>query len=53
MSSYPCESPTLRVVSGDEEILKKKLRFANPANMVEFDAAISADKDLEVSLDDN
>jgi len=52
----PCESPILRLVSGDKEILKKKLRWANPANMVEFDAVISAetiksDTALEVLLD--
>jgi NADPH-dependent 2,4-dienoyl-CoA reductase/sulfur reductase-like enzyme len=49
----PCELPTLRVVSDGKEILKKKLRFANPANMVEFDAVVPANKDLEVLLDDN
>ena len=47
----PCESPTLRVVSDGKEIMKKKLRFANPANMVEFDVVISANEDLEVLLD--
>ncbi len=52
----PCVSPTLRVISGDYELFKKKLRWANPANMVGFDIDISdetikAKGDLVVLLD--
>jgi NADPH-dependent 2,4-dienoyl-CoA reductase/sulfur reductase-like enzyme len=51
------ESPTLCVIASDKELLKKKLPWANPANMVEFDVNISAETikssdDLEVLLDD-
>lgn len=54
----PCESPILRVVSDDKELLKKKLQWANPANMIEFDVDISAETiksndTLEVLLDDH
>jgi len=51
----PCESPILRVISGGEELLKKKLPWANPANMVGFDLDISIkdSKDLEVIIDGN
>jgi hypothetical protein len=53
----PNESPTLRVVCGGKELLKKKLPWANPANMVGFDIDISAEtmksKNLEVSLDEH
>lgn len=53
----PHGSPTLRVIAGDKELLKKKLPWANPANMVEFDVNISAETikstdTLEVLLDD-
>ena len=53
----PQESPTLCVIAGDKELLKKKLPWANPANMVEFDVNISAETIkssdvLEVLLDD-
>ena len=53
----PCESPALYVIVGDKELLKKKLPWANPANMVEFDVNISAETiksndNLEVLLDD-
>lgn len=53
----PQESPTLCVIAGDKDLLKKKLPWANPANMVEFDVNISAEtikssNDLEVLLDD-
>jgi NADPH-dependent 2,4-dienoyl-CoA reductase/sulfur reductase-like enzyme len=53
----PQESPTLCVIAGDKELLKRKLPWANPANMVEFDVNISAETikssdDLEVLLDD-
>jgi len=52
----PCVSPTLRVISGDYELFKKELRWANPANMVGFDIDISdetikAKGDLVVLLD--
>jgi NADPH-dependent 2,4-dienoyl-CoA reductase/sulfur reductase-like enzyme len=53
----PCENPLLRVISGGKELLKKKLPWANPANMVEFDVDISIEdlksNDLEVNLDGN
>ena len=53
----PRESATLHVFSGDDELLKKKLPWANPANMMEFDLNISEEtiksgKKLEVTLDD-
>jgi thioredoxin reductase len=53
----PHGSPTLHVIAGDKELLKKKLPWANPANMVEFDVNISAETikstdTLEVLLDD-
>ena len=53
----PCESPTLRVVAGKKEILKKKLPWANPANMIELDVNVFAETmrsndNLEVLLDD-
>ena len=53
----PCETPTLRVISGEVELFKKKLRWANPANMVEFDVELPSEvlasvKKLEVKLDD-
>lgn len=52
----PCESPTLRVIAGDKEFLKKKLPWVNPANMTRFDINISAETiktndELEVLLD--
>lgn len=53
----PQESPTLRVIAGDKELLKKKLPWANPANMIELDVKVFAetmrsDDNLEVLLDD-
>lgn len=52
----PCETPTLRVISDSKEIFKKKLRWANPANMVSFDVDISdemikSNGNLEVFLE--
>ena len=53
----PRESATLHVFSGNDELLKKKLPWANPANMMEFDVnideeTIKSDEKLEVTLDD-
>lgn len=53
----PKESPTLRMISDNKFLFKKKLRWANPANMVGFDVDISNDtikenNTLEVLLDD-
>jgi hypothetical protein len=52
----PQEFVSLSVIHGDKEILSKKLRFVNPANMVEFYADIPSEvfkssKGLEVRLD--
>ena len=52
----PCETPILRVIAGDKEIFKKKLPWANPANMVGFDLDISDEMikfkhNMEVFLD--
>ena len=45
------------MIEGDKELLKKKLPWVNPANMIEFDINISteqrkANDNLEVLLDD-
>jgi thioredoxin reductase len=37
----PCETPTLYAIASGDEIFKKKLKWANPANMVVFDVDIS------------
>jgi len=52
----PEQSVTLIAKINNDEIYKKKLRWVNPANIVEFDIEINDDllktgKDLEVSLD--
>jgi len=52
----PYETPTLHVISGNKQILKKKLKWANPANMIEFNLDISEDivrfnDSIEVLLD--
>jgi NADPH-dependent 2,4-dienoyl-CoA reductase/sulfur reductase-like enzyme len=52
----PQESPYLRIISDDKELLKKKLPWANPANMIGFDINISAETiksndTLEVLID--
>jgi NADPH-dependent 2,4-dienoyl-CoA reductase/sulfur reductase-like enzyme len=52
----PYESPTLRVKSGDKELLEKKLHRTNPANMVEFninisDEVVKSNDSLEVLID--
>jgi pyruvate/2-oxoglutarate dehydrogenase complex dihydrolipoamide dehydrogenase (E3) component len=52
----PCNMPYLEIKSREKLIFKKKLPWANPANMVEFDFEITEDllkerKDLEVILD--
>ena len=52
----PIESPTLKMISKNKVIFKKKLRWANPANMVEFDVDVSYNiikegNTLEVLLD--
>jgi NADPH-dependent 2,4-dienoyl-CoA reductase/sulfur reductase-like enzyme len=51
----PKESSTLHVFSGNNELLKKKLPWTNPANMMEFDLdiqdeTIKSGKKLEVIL---
>ncbi|RLI60538.1 MAG: oxidoreductase [Candidatus Asgardarchaeum californiense] len=51
----PMQNVTFHVKSGGDEIFKKKLRWVNPANMVEInidisDKMISSKKDLEVSI---
>ena len=53
----PQESSMLRVIAGDKELLKKRLPWVNPANMIEIDVNIPADtiafmQNLEVTLDD-
>ncbi len=53
----PRESAILRIFAGDVELLKKKLPWAYPANMIEFEIniqeeIITSNKDLEVTLDD-
>jgi NADPH-dependent 2,4-dienoyl-CoA reductase/sulfur reductase-like enzyme len=54
----PYNTPTLRIVTLKKEFYKKKLPWANPANIVGFDVDIPEDifklnNDLEVFLDDN
>jgi NADPH-dependent 2,4-dienoyl-CoA reductase/sulfur reductase-like enzyme len=51
----PDQSVTLSVKSSKKEIYRKKLRWVNPANMIEFDVDISdkllkSGEDLEVSI---
>jgi len=51
----PMQNVTFCVEAGSSEIFKEKLRFVNPANMVEVDVEISEElinskKDLEVSI---
>ena len=53
----PRESAKIYISDGDNVIFKKKLPWANPANMIEFDInfkkeIIASNKDLEVSLYD-
>jgi len=52
----PYGSSTLIVIAGDKELLKKKLPWANPANMIGFDVNVSDElvksiDNLEVLLD--
>ena len=52
----PRESSTLRVIAGDKEILKKRLPWVNPANMIGVDVnipdeVIASRKSLEVRID--
>ena len=52
----PDQSVLLSLKSGKEEIYRKKLRWTNPANMIEFDIDINdnllrSGKNLEVSID--
>lgn len=52
----PEQSVVLSVKAGNGEIYRKKLRWTNPANMVEFDVDVSdnllkSDEHLEVSID--
>ena len=54
----PQESSMLRVIAGDKELLKKRLPWVNPANMIEIDVNIPSDtiafmQSLEVTLDDH
>ena len=53
--TQPGESVFLSVVSGDKEIYSKKLRFVNPANMIDFEMNVDEDilrssRSLEVSV---
>ena len=53
----PRESAKIYISDGEKEIFKKKLPWANPANMIDFDIDIkkeifATNKDLEVSLYD-
>ncbi|KYK29488.1 oxidoreductase [Thermoplasmatales archaeon SG8-52-1] len=53
----PRKSATVHINSGNIKIFKKKLPWANPANMIELKVNVSKDilkskKDLEVSIDD-
>jgi NADPH-dependent 2,4-dienoyl-CoA reductase/sulfur reductase-like enzyme len=53
----PQELSMLRVIAADKELLKKRLPWVNPANMIEIDVNIPADtvaftQSLEVALDD-
>ncbi len=45
----PYEIPTLILKAGDKELMRKKLPWANPANMVEFQ--INVDKETIISND--
>ena len=52
----PKENTILRVLARDEELLRKKMRWMNPANMVRIEVAISAEiiasaQSLEVRVD--
>ncbi len=52
----PKENTILRVLTGDEELLRKKMRWVNPANMVRIEVDISAEiiasaQSLEVTVD--
>jgi hypothetical protein len=52
----PCGSSTLFVNAGGKELLKKKLPWTNPANMIGFDVDVSdeiikSNDTLEVVLD--
>ncbi len=53
----PKENTILRVLAGDEELLRKKMRWVNPANMVRIEVDISAEtiasaETLKVIIDD-
>lgn len=53
----PSKSVTLKINSEGKEIFSKKLRYVNPANMVEFETQITSEifktaSELEVSLDE-
>ena len=53
----PCQSVTLKINTDKNVLFEKKLRYVNPANMVEFDTHISAElfetaDELEVVLDE-
>jgi NADPH-dependent 2,4-dienoyl-CoA reductase/sulfur reductase-like enzyme len=53
----PQESVTLKIKAGEKEIYKKKLRYVNPANMIEItadipDKIIKNTEHLEVTLDE-
>ncbi len=53
----PKETPTLRITTNNKELKKKKLPYANPANMIIFDVNISEEiiksaMFLEVTIDD-
>jgi hypothetical protein len=52
----PKENTILRVLARDEELLRKKMRWVNPANMVRIEVDISAEiiasaQSLEVTID--
>ena len=53
----PREASTLRVIANDKEILKKKLPWVNPANMIKADVdipfeVVKSDQSLEVIIND-
>ena len=53
----PRKSATIHINAGDIEIFKKKLPWANPANMIELKVDVNKDilkskKNLEVFIDD-
>ena len=53
----PKENIILRVLAGEKELLKKKMRWVNPANMIRIeldisDETIASTKTLEVTIDD-